>query len=314
MASTLASGPSYLQVRSVNLSDTETRLTGLDSWNALEQISSALMDAIRAIPNLKHFHIKLLHGKSRALPIFPDLRNRSGTVEQTVAICYIGSKSLEQINFPPRVVQRLKGYNYEMPSIPGVSQDALTELLQQLPPYRTVSLEGFHWLSGKHSLQAFQAMSSIPDFLELKGCTGNFSLIHEKNGRHDLTRLKTFEGSPISGIWTYYRGDFSNVLPSLNEEEEFDREAWGKVFRINGALSSHSSNLQRLEVHERVFEDNWVLDTGHYAQKSATPGPGWHARQADNKLFDLKHRFPQLRSLHVDMLAIEIQYEVSPHV
>ncbi len=92
------------------------------------------MDIVRSAKNLKRFHVQLLHGKSRALPIFPDLQHRSGEVEQTVSICDI--QNLQGMQFPQHIIQRLKGDDPSVLSIPEAPYDELITTSYQPPLYQ----------------------------------------------------------------------------------------------------------------------------------------------------------------------------------
>ncbi len=292
--------------RYVPLSDTELRLI-FDSWNSFEPLHNPFMDAVRSIQSLKRFHVKLVHGKSRDLPIFPDLQHRSGAVEQTVALCHIDSFLLARINYPNYVVRNMKGlHGLNEVSIPGAPSDALAGTSRQPPPYRKIWLEGYDWSSGKHSLGLFRNMFATLGFLEFNGCKGTDSMMDATTGGYTPNQLKSFKVVNSFDSDRYYTDRFGNLLQSFAGLEEFRLDDRGIGLLMLSALGIHSSTLQTLELHDRVYEDDPIPYPAGFNRNLR-----WHTYITDHSLSSLRHDFPQLRSLHIDMLAKEIQHEVS---
>jgi hypothetical protein len=298
--------PGLQSFRYLLVSNAEFAITDLHSWNSWEPISNPLMDIVRSAKNLKHFHVQLLHGKSRALPIFPDLQHRSGEVEQTVSICDI--QNLHGMQFPQHIIQRLKGDDPSVLSIPEAPYDELITTSYQPPLYQKMWLEGYDWSSGKRSTCMFERMFAKLDFLETKSCKNTDAMINATMKGHDFTRLKTFKVVNSFGSGAYHKEDFSEFLASFDGLEDLSLGDRGLGTHTTDTISAHTGSLETLELHDQLYEDDLFPGlnlSGWFSE--------WHSSGRVQRLSSILRNYSQLRSLHVDMLAKEIQHQVGFH-
>lgn len=237
--------------------------------------------------------MQLLHGKSRALPTFSDLQHRSKGVEQTVSICDI--RSLKKTQFPRHIIQRLKGDEPSVLSIPEAPP----------PVYQKMWLRGYYWSFGQRSTRMFEGMFAMLDFLEIHSCYHTDTMIKATIEGHDFTRLKTFKVLNSIGSETNQKEDFNQFLASFNGLEELTLGNRGLGLYTTDTISAHNDSLKTLELYDQLYDHRFfrgsVLSSWFLEE---------HSSRRAQRLSSILQNCSQLRSLHVDMLEREIQHKV----